>query len=302
MKRVAISILILAPLICLAQDEIIKLHQDRSITGKVVKETPEKLFIDIGPTIVVIPKKDVVQRYPVQPRELTERSTGLYYTKQLKKMPIKELVKRYAEAVVVVSSPRGVGSGFIINQEGHVVTNFHVIEGETKITVTIFQRMKNEFKKTNISKVKIVALSSHLDLALLKIQETKDIRLKKLYLGDVRNIKVGDPVFTIGAPLRMERTVTEGILSSKTRVLFGRLHLQTSTPINPGNSGGPLFNDRGEVIGVTNAKVMIAEGLGFAIPVDILKGFLDNHEAYAYDKDSPSSGYRYYCPPGKGKR
>ncbi len=77
---------------------------------------------------------------------------------------------------------------------------------------------------------------------------------------------MGDGVFAIGSPLGLERTVTQGILSTKTRELEGELYFQTSTQINPGNSGGPLFNLAGEVVGVTNMKITFGEGLGFAIP------------------------------------
>ncbi|MFN1209013.1 S1C family serine protease, partial [Enterococcus lactis] len=77
-----------------------------------------------------------------------------------------------------------------------------------------------------------------------------------------------DRVFAIGSPLGLERTVTEGIMSTKTRAVGGELYMQTTTQINPGNSGGPLFNLKGEVVGVTNMKLAFGEGLGFAIPVD----------------------------------
>ena len=102
-----------------------------------------------------------------------------------------------------------------------------------------------------------------------------------------------------GSPLGLERTVTEGILSTKTRQLAGELYLQTTTQINPGNSGGPLFNMSGEVVGITNIKITFGEGLGFAIPVEAVKFFLDHRDAYAYANDNPSNPYRYLQPPGR---
>ena len=108
---------------------------------------------------------------------------------------------------------------------------------------------------------------------------------------------MGEKVFAIGSPQGLERTVTEGILSTKTREVEGALYLQTSTPINPGNSGGPLFNLRGEVVGVTNMKRLNSEGLGFAIPVSRVKYFLDHRDAYAYDNDNPNNAFRYLPPP-----
>jgi serine protease Do len=80
---------------------------------------------------------------------------------------------------------------------------------------------------------------------------------------------------------------------------MGDLYLQTTAQINPGNSGGPLFNLRGEVVGVTNMKIVFGEGLGFAIPVDAVKYFLKHRDAYAYDNDNPSNPYRYLAPPSR---
>jgi serine protease Do len=97
--------------------------------------------------------------------------------------------------------------------------------------------------------------------------------------------------------LGLERTVTEGILSTKTRQFQGALYLQTTTQINPGNSGGPLFNLRGDVVGVTNMKLNFSEGLAFAIPVEQVRWFLDHRDAFAYDNDNPSNPFRYLEPP-----
>jgi len=93
--------------------------------------------------------------------------------------------------------------------------------------------------------------------------------------------------------------VTEGILSTTSRQMQGDLFLQTTAQINPGNSGGPLFNLRGEVVGVTNMKLTFGEGLGFAIPVDQVKHFLKHRDAYAYDNDNPSNAFRYLEPPSR---
>jgi serine protease Do len=99
----------------------------------------------------------------------------------------------------------------------------------------------------------------------------------------------------------LERTVTSGILSTKTRELEGELYLQTSTQINPGNSGGPLFNLAGEVVGVTNMKITFGEGLGFAIPAELVKSFLDHRDAFAYSADNPNNPYRYLDPPSRSR-
>jgi len=90
-------------------------------------------------------------------------------------------------------------------------------------------------------------------------------------------------------------------VSTKTRPMQGDLYLQTTAQINPGNSGGPLFNSRGEVIGVTNMKITAGEGLGFAIPAETLRYFLNHRDAYAYDNDNPANPYRYLDPPRRLK-
>ncbi|HLU47959.1 MAG TPA: trypsin-like peptidase domain-containing protein, partial [Planctomycetota bacterium] len=108
-----------------------------------------------------------------------------------------------------------------------------------------------------------------------------------------------DSVFAIGSPLGLERTVSQGIVSNRNRAVDGLLYIQTTAAINPGNSGGALFNDKGEVVGVTNMKILGGESIGFAIPVHHLKDFLRNYQAFAYDKDNPNTGIRYLEPPRK---
>src|SRR5437867_2110260 len=137
------------------------------------------------------------------------------------------------------------------------------------------------------------------DLALLKIDDKDAPVFSRVMLGDADALAVGERVFAIGSPLGLERTVTEGILSTKTREFQGSLYLQTTAQINPGNSGGPLFNMRGEVIGVTNMKLAFGEGLGFAIPVENVKYFLQHRDSFAYDNDNPSNPYRDLAPPGR---
>ena len=137
--------------------------------------------------------------------------------------------------------------------------------------------------------MRIVAINKFEDLALLKIEDKDAPKFKYLPLGSADAMAVGERVFAIGSPLGLERTVTEGILSTKTREFQGELYLQTTAQINPGNSGGPLFNMSGEVVGITNMKITFGEGLGFAIPVESVKFFLDHRDAFAYSNDNPSN-------------
>jgi serine protease Do len=166
--------------------------------------------------------------------------------------------------------------------------------------VTIHVKRDKEFQTVKKEKVKIVALNPYLDLALLKIEEGSDPPLKKVFLGDSDQVRAGDMSFAIGSPFGFSRTVTQGIVSLKNREREGKVYLQTTAPVNPGNSGGPLFNDRGEVVGVVTWKIaIVGEGLGFAIPVNAVKDFLRNRDAFAYDKDNPNTGVRYFDPPKK---
>ena len=188
------------------------------------------------------------------------------------------------------------GSGFFINEEGYLITNYHVIERETKITVTVFKEAADGFEKLQFKKVKIIALNQFMDLALLKVEDLGDTKVKFVYLGDMDSVKVGESVFAVGNPLGLERTMSEGVITTVSRVVEGLVYVQTNADINPGNSGGPMFNMGGEVVGVTNMGYIFYGGLGFAIPVNYVRHFIDNYDAFAYDKDNPNTGYRYIQP------
>ncbi|MGO8764625.1 MAG: S1C family serine protease, partial [Limisphaerales bacterium] len=210
---------------------------------------------------------------------------------------VPDLVQRIGEAVVQVSTPEGLGSGFFINSDGYLITNFHVIEGETEISVEVYHQINGQLERDTYKQVRIIAINKFHDLALLHIEDKNAPKFKYLSLGSADALSVGDPVFAIGSPLGLERTVTQGIISTKTRELEGELYLQTTAQINPGNSGGPLFNLAGQVVGVTNMKVTSGEGLGFAIPVELVKNFLEHRDAFAYSTDNPNNPYRYLDPP-----
>lgn len=285
--------------------ESIRLSSGHSLRGEVLKERTDALIVDIGVDVLVIPRSQIASRGSAESEPAAggpkPRSPGdssqLYSHADLPVAPVKDLVNRFGEAVVLVKTPSGSGSGFIIDDKGHCVTNFHVIEGETRITVDIFQRSGGSIHERSISDVEIVAINPFFDLALLRIPAPTDLKLTKVYLADESDIRQGDAAFAIGNPLGLTRSVTQGIISNKNRNVLGQLYIQTTAQINPGNSGGPLFNLRGEVIGVTNMRVVAGEGIGFAIPIQYVKDFLSNREAYAYNKDNPNTGYRYLDPP-----
>jgi serine protease Do len=159
------------------------------------------------------------------------------------------------------SQPRGVGSGFILNADGYVMTNAHVVEGADEVIVTLTD--KREYK------AKVIGADKKSDVALLKIDASG---LPTVRIGDVAKLKVGEWVMAIGSPFGLENSVTAGIVSAKSRDTGDLLPLiQTDVPINPGNSGGPLINMRGEVVGI-NSQIYSRSGgymgISFAIPID----------------------------------
>ena len=141
----------------------------------------------------------------------------------------------------------------------------------------------------------------HLDLALLRLRHPNNDPFPYSPLESWEGIVVGQPVFAIGNPLGLEQTTSDGVVSTTQRNIEALTYIQTNTAINPGNSGGPLFNTKGEVIGITNMGILSGQGLNFAIPTRYVKDFIRNREAFAYDEKNPNSGHNYQVPPARGR-
>ena len=187
-------------------------------------------------------------------------------------LSVNEIYKRSGPGVVQITSTSGqgqaLGSGFVIDKAGHIVTNYHVIEGANEIEV--------RFSNDDTLNATLVGSDPSTDLALLRVDATARA-LTPLTLADSETVEVGDTVVAIGNPFGLERTVTSGIVSALQRAVtapngFAIDHvIQTDAPINHGNSGGPLLNARGEVIGV-NSQIETGGsgdgnvGIGFAVP------------------------------------
>jgi serine protease Do len=156
---------------------------------------------------------------------------------------------------------RGVGSGFVISDDGYVLTNAHVVEGAEDVVVTLTDR--REFK------AKVLGSDARSDVALLKVEARN---LPSVRIGDSSKIRVGEWVIAIGSPFNLENTVTAGIISAKARDTGEYLPLiQSDVAVNPGNSGGPLINMRGEVIGINSQIATLSgayNGISFAVPID----------------------------------
>jgi serine protease Do len=298
----------LAGLVTALHGETIQLRDKAAVTGKILEEKKDQVIIDIGFTTLVIPRSQIVKIQKGAPDAVSSTGaaksapmvrTDIFYsaTAPPPEKEVRELVSQLGEAVVQVKTPAGLGSGFFLNEDGYLLTNFHVTEGETQISVEVYHQSGAQLERKTYRKVRVVAMNKFADVALLKVDDPDAPKFARVVIGDSDRMQVGDRVFAIGSPLGLERTVTEGILSTKTREIQGDLYLQTTAQINPGNSGGPLFNLRGEVIGITNMKLTFGEGLGFAIPIEVVKYFLNHRDAFAYNNDNPSNPFRYLEPP-----
>lgn len=296
----------LIPLSAVVHADAIVLKSGQKIVGQVLKVQPDTLFVDIGIDVIRIPVDQIESREQENPAPADPAAAdpaavaehGIYRMASLPERTVKENVVSFGEGVVRIQTPTGLGSGFIIDPRGFCITNFHVVEGQTRIGVTIYRRRKNgEFERRSIRDVKILALNPFFDLALLEIPQQDDMKFQAVYVAEDDSAREGDPVFAIGSPHGLERSVSEGIVSTRNRNIEGIVYIQTTAQINPGNSGGPLFNNRGEVVGVINMKLAFGEGLGFAIPIAYLKHFLNNRDAFAFDRTNPNTGYHYLDPP-----
>ena len=175
-------------------------------------------------------------------------------------------------------SPSGQGSGVIVSNQGHIITNFHVISGSNEILIRDYNG--DEYGAA------IIGVDPLTDLAILKINKNTS----PIILGEIENINIGDIALAIGNPLGVGQTITLGIISATDKEVAPNAYsyqryVQTDAAINPGNSGGALVNSNGELIGINTAIISIsggADGIGFAIPIDIakyvLKEIIENGE------------------------
>ena len=169
-------------------------------------------------------------------------------------------------SVFVIYSGNSMGSGFAIGKNC-IITNAHVINNQYDVIIETYGgEMKRAF---------IVALDERIDIAVIGVA---DATFTPLRVADLSTVSVGDDVYAIGAPNSLAFTLTKGVVSSKERLVSRQKFIQTDAAINTGNSGGPLLNDAGEVIGVNSYKMSDSEGIGLAIPIDVVVSFLETGE------------------------
>jgi serine protease Do len=193
-----------------------------------------------------------------------------------------QIAARATPAVVTIRGPSSLGTGFVVRADGWIATNLHVIAGSRELLVILPDR-------TELPVRQVLAIDDKRDLAIVGVDAKK---LPLLALGDSDAVRAGDPVVAIGHPLGLEDTVSNGLVSA-VRVLDPTMTvLQISAPIAPGSSGGPLFNDKGEVIGIAAAVSRQGQNLAFGVPVAYLKKLLENtspipFEAFAAATTAP---------------
>jgi serine protease Do len=193
--------------------------------------------------------------------------------------PFREFFERFF-GEVPPQARQSLGSGFIISPQGLILTNNHVIEEADKIKVIL--RDEREFE------AQVIGRDPKTDLALLKVQTDTD--LPTVPLGNSDTLRIGEWVMAIGNPFGLSHTVTAGIVSAKGRIIGAGQYddfIQTDASINPGNSGGPLFNTRGEVVGINTAIIAGGTGIGFATPVNLAKELLPQ----LYEKGKVTRGW-----------
>ena len=188
----------------------------------------------------------------------------------------------------------GIGSGVIISEQGYILTNEHVSGQKNSICYVTMEDGKNY-------DARVVWSDANLDLSIIKIN-MKCINYAKL--GDSDSIRVGQNVYAIGNPIGFEfqKTVTSGIISAVDRTItfvengedvYMSNLIQTDATINPGNSGGPLINDNGEIIGINTVKITSAEGIGFAVPINVIKPILQKLETYGIFEEASIGIFAY---------
>ena len=211
-----------------------------------------------------------------RPRELTEDekiNVEVYRKCSPAVVNITTMTLSYDFFLHPVPHESGTGSGVIVDTNGHIVTNFHVIEGAAQLEVTLAD------KSTHAGRV--VGTDPNNDLAVIKIEPATEQQLTAIPLGNSKDMQVGEKVLAIGNPYGLERTLTSGIISSVGREIEARNGriiedvIQTDAAVNPGNSGGPLLNGNGEMIGLNTAILSPANsgniGIGFAVPAETIR-------------------------------
>jgi serine protease Do len=214
------------------------------------------LFKEVSPAVVNISTTQVVRLSRPRPRSPFGQRD-----------PFEDFWNNFFGNIPREQKRKSLGSGFIVSEDGYILTNNHVVEKADEVTVTLLD--KEEFK------AEVVGTDPKTDIALIKIRNGR--KLPFVHLGDSEKLEVGEWVFAIGNPFGLGHTITAGIVSAKGRIIGSGPYddfIQTDASINPGNSGGPLFSLKGEVVGINTAIIQGGQGIGFATPIHLAKSVL----------------------------
>ena len=229
-------------------------------TGAMLEDNPvRRIARELSPAVVNIDVESIVTR--------THGGFGGLENDPFFRRFFGEEFRRFTRQIPM----QGRGSGFIVSKDGLILTNNHVVDNAHKITVTLSNGQTYE--------AEVIGRDPTFDLAIIKIEGDEDFPV--IEMGDSDAIEVGDWVIAIGNPYGLEHTVTVGVISAKNRTINTRNlsfdgFLQTDAAINPGNSGGPLIGLDGKVVGINTAIFPFAQGLGFAVPVNMAKQIMDD--------------------------
>lgn len=211
-------------------------------------------------------------------------------SKEGEELTVREVAEKLKPSVVGIVSETGVGTGVVMTEDGYIITNAHVVEGSSNLTVYLDDEQKTQYP------AKIVGLDTQTDVAVIKAEATG---LTAAEFGDSDALAAGDQVVAIGNPggLTLQNSVTVGYVSAVNRSMTTEDGIvtnliQTDAAINPGNSGGALINMYGQVIGINSSKITATdyEGLGFAIPINTVKDVVDESIAHGYVSGRPKLG------------
>ncbi len=203
-----------------------------------------------------------------------------------------EIAARSTPAVVSVRTEQALGTGFVVSNDGLIASNLHVVAGSSKIMVTLADH--REFRV-----VEIWNGDRERDLVIMRIEAQK---LPTLSLGDSESVHPGDTVVAIGHPLGLEDTVSNGLVSAIRKVDDELTVLQISAPIAPGSSGGPIFNDRGEVIGVATAILLGGQNINFGVPIGYVKELLKEPSPVSLKAFAAATAEEEPAPRNKARR
>jgi serine protease Do len=307
---IGLFLLVLATSVPAAENVNIHLKNGAFVSAGMLDRNDNRIVLDLGSQVLTIPSDQITSESAAQTApalfedEDTSISVPVVRTTGMRRPTgsIDQIIAQVEEAVVIVSNPKGLGAGFIVDPSGLVITNHHVVRGEKYQDVTLLIRKGNQREKKVLRRAEVRAYSQLLDCALVQIpaDEIKGLALPVLSFADPETIRSSMRVYAVGNPGMgnkiLDHSVSQGIVSSTSRNFNDVLYVQTTAAVNPGNSGGPLVNARGEVVGLVTSRAIFQEGIAFALPVWYLKYFVENAKAYAPGPDSKNTGYRYHDP------